>query len=493
MTTPAGDTKATIDASIKQLSDDLAFLKENGATRDDVAQYEQAIKDMKTDVELKFNELNKKLEEEAKAAQRRALGLFGGGSDGVELKNVGKMVSSADAVRAMAKDRDKRSAIVEFKGGLHKSLKAAHRAQMQQRAITDLDASGLIFEYQDMSDVAVLDRFFEPGIRMLIPSIDVPGKDTARFSQLKNVHHYAVELASQASSGQKDVVLVNAEGLKPGSSLTISVGEAEQEVAVVDTIDHDTNTATMVANLTNTHPALRLAASDDLVVTPKGKILPKAKLVWDSAICTIKKLGFTLDVTLEEMNDADRFAQEINLNLPPMLARQFDKAVLYGIGGERDFDGVLSDATIPLYSWSDGKPGDTTLDAIRRAMTLARKGQHRPDLIHVAPDDLEVLELTKADTGRYIEKLVIVNGVLTVWRTPLREDHALVAKDYLIANWRIGARIYDSEQAEITVSTENKDNFERDMATLKIRERLGLAIREPKSFVRGKFDSAPVA
>ena len=50
--------------------------------------------------------------------------------------------------------------------------------------------------------------------------------------------------------------------------------------------------------------------------------------------------------------------------------------------------------------------------------------------------------------------------------------------------------LVDRQDANVAISFENKDNFERNMATLRIEERLALAIYRPEAFVKGVLESA---
>lgn len=481
----------TAAQAISELKADIKTLVDSKASRDDVEQYKAQLTALEQDTETKINEIRTKAEEAVKLARdeakARARGAVLGG--GEKSQGFGKQVVESDAYKSMVAQDASRSGIVVVKN-LHTFLARAAMMPTSLRAITDLDPSGITWEHQDKGESANLARYFEPGLRSLIPSIRV-STSSIRYPRLNKVYHLAAEIASTANSGQKIVTLKNAEGVKPNSTVTLSPGKAAEEEATVSTIDHDTGAVTMLANLTNTHAAGELLISDDMIFTPKTKTLPKAKLVWDSTKLDVAKLGFLVSVTREEMMDAERFQAELEQNLPWMIERQFDKAVLYGDGGDRDLAGVFKDSGVPQYLMSSGSPGDRESIAVRRALTISRKAQHRPDLVHIHPDNLEDIEVATDDIGRFMDKLVVINGELVLWRLRVREDHALVPDDFLVASWQRGAKLYFREDTEITMSTENNDNFETDMVDMKIRERLALALREPNAFVRGKFDSYP--
>lgn len=468
---------------------DLALIKTSASgTRDDVEMYRAQLEQFKTDQDAKLNEFLEKLT--AVELRTSRAGMPGGGRGRVA-RGIGAQILASDEIKTMMTSGAVQSSMIKLKGGIHQSLRWMGARGLIGKAITDMDPAGLIWEFQDMGESAKVDRFYQPSLRSLIPSVRMTEGDSFAFSRRKLFYHLVGVLAAEAASGQADATLTNAEGVKPGSIMFLDP-TGTNESAIVDSVNYDTGVVTFTANLGSTHAIGLRVVSNNFLFTPKTKELPKLQVEWDQPKGTIKKLGVSFDIPRECFEDAPRFEDEINQDLPPVLDRQFDNQVFYGNGTDREFLGILIDSDVPDYDWSSGKPGDTREDAIKRAIVLQRLSARRPDWVHCSPTDIGEMELQKDENGRYLDKLIVREGQLEIWRTGVRDEDALATGDFAVASWRFGAKVYDRQSAEMQMSTEHKSNFTEEMITIKMSERLGFANREPNAFVAGKFDNPPV-
>ena len=78
----------------------------------------------------------------------------------------------------------------------------------------------------------------------------------------------------------------------------------------------------------------------------------------------------------------------------------------------------------------------------------------------------------------------------TLWARPVVATKAIDAGDFLVGAFRMGAQLWDREDAVVTVSTEDRDNFVKNMVTILGEERLALTVYRPEAFVKGPFESS---
>jgi HK97 family phage major capsid protein len=78
-----------------------------------------------------------------------------------------------------------------------------------------------------------------------------------------------------------------------------------------------------------------------------------------------------------------------------------------------------------------------------------------------------------------------------LWGLPVVDTPAMAVDSFLVGAFRFGATLYDRMGVEILISTENADDFEKNLATMRAEERIALAVKRPASFVVGDFGLVP--
>lgn len=79
----------------------------------------------------------------------------------------------------------------------------------------------------------------------------------------------------------------------------------------------------------------------------------------------------------------------------------------------------------------------------------------------------------------------------TLWGLPVAQTQAMTAGEFMTGAFNLGAQIFDRMDVEVLLSSENVDDFEKNMFTIRIEERLALAVYRPEAFVTGDVNPAP--
>lgn len=164
-----------------------------------------------------------------------------------------------------------------------------------------------------------------------------------------------------------------------------------------------------------------------------------------------------------------------------------EQQLLFGSGTGQNILGLIPQAT--EFDDSLRQTGDTRVDTIRRAIQQVRRAEYTATGIVMNPDDLAELELTKDAGGNYIIVDPVEGGQGRIWRLPIVDTTAMPAGQFLVGALATAAQIFDRQQVTFELSTENDKDFELNMATARIEERLALAVYRPESLVTGGFEA----
>ena len=62
--------------------------------------------------------------------------------------------------------------------------------------------------------------------------------------------------------------------------------------------------------------------------------------------------------------------------------------------------------------------------------------------------------------------------------------------EFLVGAFRTAAKIWDRMDIEVLISSEDRDNFIKNMLTVRAEKRLALAVKRPGALVTGDFTTA---
>ncbi|MEV8634259.1 phage major capsid protein [Streptosporangium sp. NPDC051023] len=185
------------------------------------------------------------------------------------------------------------------------------------------------------------------------------------------------------------------------------------------------------------------------------------------------------------MDDEPRLRGLMDRDMVDGVKMQEDWQILYGDGIGENLTGLFNTSGVQTYT---GLSSDSRSAQVRRAMTRSILAYFMPSGVVMHPLDWEDLELEKDKNGAYIIAVsVAVGGEKRVWRLSVVDTPAIQEGKFILGAWGTGAKLYDREQVNIQVSTENRDMFERNAVTIRCEERIGLVVDRPESFVIGTF------
>lgn len=183
------------------------------------------------------------------------------------------------------------------------------------------------------------------------------------------------------------------------------------------------------------------------------------------------------------LDDAPMLQSYIDGRMRYGLAYEEERQILNGTGAGGDLDGLIPAATPYDPAFTPDFP--TAIDVLRLAMLQAEIAEW-PATGHVMhPASWARIELTKDQEGRYIFANPQTTQGPSLWGLPVVTTQAMTDTKFLTGAFVPAVQLFDREDSNVQISTEDADNFTKNLVTIRNEERLGMAIYRPEALIYG--------
>lgn len=221
-------------------------------------------------------------------------------------------------------------------------------------------------------------------------------------------------------------------------------------------------------------------------VVAENTAKPYSDIQFDTKITPVTTIAHMFKASKQILDDFSQLQSTIDAEMRYGLKYAEESEILFGDGTGVHLHGIVPQAT--PYSAAFEPDAMTQIDQLRLAMLQSQLAR-LPASGHVLHfTDWAKIELTKDTLGRYIIGNPLSLAGPTLWGLPVvaTELAAFLGK-FLTGAFQTGAQIFDREDANVVISTENADDFEKNMISIRCEERLALAVKRPESFIYGTF------
>lgn len=221
-------------------------------------------------------------------------------------------------------------------------------------------------------------------------------------------------------------------------------------------------------------------------VVAENTTKPYSDIQFDTKITPVTTIAHMFKASKQILDDFAQLQSTIDAEMRYGLKYAEESEILFGDGTGVHLHGIVPQAT--AYDAAFTPEAMTHIDQLRLAMLQSQLAR-LPASGHVLHfTDWAKIELTKDSLGRYIIGNPLSLAGPTLWGLPVvaTELVAFLGK-FLTGAFQTGAQIFDREDANVVISTENADDFEKNMISIRCEERLALAVKRPESFIYGTF------
>lgn len=214
---------------------------------------------------------------------------------------------------------------------------------------------------------------------------------------------------------------------------------------------------------------------------------PKSDITFDLENLPVRTVAHFVLASVQVLADAPMLQSYINGRLIYGLKLREDMQLLNGDGTGVNLKGLMAQATGYARPAGVTIKDATMIDTLRLAMLQATLAEY-PATGHVLnPTDWASIELTKDAQSRYVFSNPTGLASPVLWGLPVAESLSMAAGSFLTGALEYAAQIFDREEAAVAISTEDSDNFQKNMVTIRAEERLALAVYRPEALIKGTF------
>ena len=185
------------------------------------------------------------------------------------------------------------------------------------------------------------------------------------------------------------------------------------------------------------------------------------------------------------LSDAPALQSFIDGKLRYGLAVVEETQLLKGTGATyQQLNGLYTQATAFVPASGAAPSGWQLIDTLRMALLQSELACYQADGIVMSPQDWAGIELLKDGEYRYLVGNPFGSMTPVIWGRSVVTSKALAAGEWLVGAFGEQAQLLDREDATVTISLEDRDNFVRNMVTILAEQREVLAVYQPAAFIK---------
>lgn len=269
--------------------------------------------------------------------------------------------------------------------------------------------------------------------------------------------------------------------LVPGHRLPGIVGLPQRQMTIRDLLLQGRTSSSNIEYVKQT------GYTNNAAPVAEGALKPTSDLTFDLVSAPVRTIAHLFKASRQILDDAEGLRSYIDGQARYGLEFVEENQLLNGSGTGQNLNGLVPQASafVPAFT----PDGETGIDRIRLAILQVFLAQFPATGIVLHPTDWAKVELTKDAGNNYI--IGNPQGALspTLWNLPVVATQAMASGEFLVGAFSYAAQIFDRMDVEVLLSSENVDDFEKNMFTIRAEERLALAVYRPEAFVTGDVEA----
>ena len=263
--------------------------------------------------------------------------------------------------------------------------------------------------------------------------------------------------------------------------------EARQQLTIRDLLP-SRPTAMQVIDYVKVNAALTIASPQT-----EGSSKAENTVTFTSASERVKTISTFLRASRQILEDFGELMGFLQSSLPYYTDLDEEIQLLSGDGTGENLNGLITQATSFNTGLLSNSKGWNKIDEIARSIQQIQAAKEvDPTFVVMHPNDWWDIRLTKDSYGRYILGDPQIATPPMLWNKTVVPTTNIAAGTFLVGNGNPAAiEIRDRMQTTVDISTEDADNFTKNLVTIRCEKRVAQIVRRPHSFITGTFTTSP--
>lgn len=214
-------------------------------------------------------------------------------------------------------------------------------------------------------------------------------------------------------------------------------------------------------------------------------IKPLIDKTYEAASAEVATIAGRMEIHKHMLDDIPALRTDIDETLTYEVLRAEDAQILAGDGTGDNLSGLITNASdYAMATRETGIASINLLDRLRLAMLQAQAAGYFSTGHVLNIFDWGKAELLKDSTTRYIfGDPAASTPTPRLWGRPVVDTEDMPEGDFLTGDFKRAATYYQRQDIEILLSSENRDNFDKNMLTVRGEKRAALAVKRPLALV----------
>lgn len=221
----------------------------------------------------------------------------------------------------------------------------------------------------------------------------------------------------------------------------------------------------------------------------EGALKPQSDFEFELVTEPVRTVAHWTLASRQILDDVPQLQGFIDSEMKYGLAYAEELQLLHGDGTGQNLHGIYPQA-VAFAAGSLVIPTPNTIDVIGASILQNALAEQPATGVVLHPADWAGMRLLKNSQGEYILGDPGADVEPRLFGVPVVATQAMIAGKFLTGNFETGATIYDRMVARVEISTEDADNFRKNLVTILAEERLAIGVKLPTAFVKGDFTSA---